>query len=77
MRFMLPLLVLLSLGCTGPQAASQHQAAGSRHEACPSSQPPQEFDRAPLVQCHPEHIRWGEVGDALSGAATAVRLPGP
>ncbi len=77
MRFALPLLFLSSLSCAGPQGTSTTDVAGARHETCLSRQSLQERDQATSANCRSQHMWVGDFSDALSGAATAVRLPKP
>jgi len=78
MRIGLYAVVLMIFGCTGtPTATTNKPAEISRQDPCvPYHQQAGQDDRlGPSCQAH--HVWWNNVGDALSGVATAVRLPRP
>ena len=77
MRSVLFILIFVSLGCAGPEASLTHDSADLRQETCSSRQQKTERNRPPLATCRSQRTWLGEVGDALNGAATAVRLPKP
>ncbi len=78
MRTGLYVALLISFGCVGtPVTSTNNLAETSRQDPCASRlQQPQRED-IPARSCRAQHVWWNDVGDALSGAATAVRLPRP
>lgn len=78
MRTGLCVAVLISFGCAGTAPPStSNLAETSRQDPC-SSRPQQPArDDIPGRSCRAQHVWWNDVGDALSGVATAVRLPRP
>ena len=77
MRSVLLILIFVSLGCVRPDAPLTRDSAELRQETCSSRQQNAERDRLPSATRRPQHIWLGKVGDALSGAAMALRLPKP
>ncbi len=78
MRIGLCVVLLISFGCAGtPPISTDNLMETSRQDPCPSRQ--QQSDRGDIRgrSCHDQHAWWNDVGNALSGAATAVRLPHP
>jgi hypothetical protein len=73
------MLVILSLGvgCAGPQASLTADGAESHEEVCTSSQQKEERDRHAATACRPHRTWLQEVGDAISGVASAFRAPNP
>jgi hypothetical protein len=78
MRTGLCVVVLLSFGCAGTSPISTNNLTEtSRQDPCPSRLQQPERDDTPGRSCRAQHVWWNDVGDALSGVATAVRLPRP
>jgi hypothetical protein len=78
MRTGLCMAVLISFGCAGtPPAMTNNLAETSRQDPCTSRLQQSQRDDIPARSCRAQHVWWNDVGDALSGAATAVRLPRP
>lgn len=77
MRYGLFILVLLSVGCAGSGPSLTNDFADPHQETCHSRQQRPDRARSHSAECRSQHVWWGEVGDALSGAAMAVRLPKP
>ncbi len=78
MRIGLCVAVLISLGCAGTSPTSTNNLTEiSRQDPCPSRLQQPERDDIPGRSCRVHHVWWNDVGDALSGVATAVRLPRP
>lgn len=78
MRTGLCVALLISFGCAGsPPAATKNLTETSRQDPCASRQQQPERDDILGRSCRAQHVWWNNVGDALSGVATAVRLPRP
>ena len=79
MRTGLCVAVLISCGCAGtpPASTNSNLAETPRQDPCASRPQQPERDDIPGRSCHVQHVWWNDVGDALSGVATAVRLPRP
>lgn len=78
MRTGLCVAVLISFGCAGSSpTATSNLTETSPQDPCASRL--QQSDRGDIRgrSCHDQHAWWNDVGNALSGAATAVRLPHP
>lgn len=75
MRAGLLIMLLIGLGCAGPEVPQTSGVAESRRDTCHSRQLPPERERAVAERCPSQQAWWGPVGEALSGAATAVRVP--
>lgn len=75
MRAGLLIMLLISLGCAGPEVPQTSGMAESRRDTCPSRQLPLEREQAAVGRCPSQPVWWGSVGEALSGAATVVRMP--
>lgn len=70
-------LFLTGLGCAGSGTSLTHESAELRQESCPSGQQKTERDRGSATSCRPQRSWFQQVGDALSGAASAFRAPSP
>lgn len=78
MRIGLCVALLISLGCAGtPSMSTNNLTETSRQDPCPSRLQQPERNDIPGRSCRAQHVWWNDVGDALSGVATAVRLPRP
>ena len=77
MRPFLYLALLLAWGCAGPETALTDQQTGTGQEYCSTSQKKIDPDRRTGVSCRPQPGLLEQVGNALSGTASAVRAPGP
>ena len=78
MRIGVMIFLVMSLGCAGFQTSGRTDMAGpSSHEVCRASQQNAERGRVSIPTCHSHSLWWNDVGDALNGAATAVRFPKP
>ena len=79
MRIGLLVILLIGFGCAGPQAPQTPQtrdvAEESHGDTCPSRRVFPEKERAIQKRCPSASVGWGTAGEALSGAATAVRMP--
>ena len=72
------MLLLAVFGCARPQPVVVTDAAYVPSQAvCSAGQQRLERGRTAGTPCHPPTSWWNTVGDALDGAATAVRLPRP
>jgi len=71
------ILSLTGFGCAGPGTSLTHESTELRQETCASGQPQSERDRSSATSCRAQRGWFQQVGDALSGAATAFRAPGP
>jgi hypothetical protein len=78
MRTGLCMALLISFGCAGtPSTAINNQTETPRQDPCVSRLQQSERDNIPGRSCRDQHVWWNDVGNALSGVATAVRLPRP
>jgi hypothetical protein len=78
MRTGLCVALLIGFGCAGtPPTSTNNLAEPSRQDLCVSRLQQAERDEIPGRSCRAQHVWWNDVGDALSGVATAVRLPRP
>lgn len=77
MRPFIYLTLLLACGCAGPGTALTDQKTATRQGYCPTSQKTVEPDRLGGASCRPQPGLLEQVGNALSGTASAVRAPGP
>ena len=75
MRIGLLVILLIGFGCAGPQAPQTRYVAESLGETCSSRPVFPEKERAIQKRCPSASVGWGTAGEALSGAATAVRMP--
>ena len=69
------IMLLISFGCAGPEASPTSDVAESHRDTCPSRRLPPERGRAIEGRCFSQSVGWGLAGEALSGAATALRMP--
>ncbi|SPP63269.1 exported hypothetical protein [Nitrospira lenta] len=75
-RIGLCMAVLISCGCAGaPSTSTSNLAEISRQDPCASRSQQSERTDTPGRSCRAQHVWWDDVGDALSGVATAVRFP--
>lgn len=78
MRAGLCAALLISFGCAGtPPHSTDNLAETSRQDPCASRLQQSERDDVSGHSCREHHVWWNDVGNALSGVATAVRLPRP
>ena len=77
MRAGLLFMLLFGFGCAGPEVSRPHVNAESSGNTCRSSLPSMERGRAAEGRCPSLSAGWTRVGEVLSGAATAVRMPRP
>lgn len=77
MRVGLLIMLLIGLGCAGPEVLQHRDLAESHRVPCPPHHLPSERERGTLRTCPSQPVWLGPVGEALSGAATAVRTPKP
>ena len=75
MRAGLLIMLLIGFGCAGPEAPPTREVAESHRDTCSSRRVPPEWDRAVEGRCLVPSVGWGPASEALSGAATAVRMP--
>ena len=75
MRVGLFVILLIGFGCAGPQAPQTRDVAESHGDTCPSRLVPPEKEPAIQKGCSSAPVGWGTAGEALSGAATALRVP--
>ncbi|MFO0706583.1 MAG: hypothetical protein U0412_06985 [Nitrospira sp.] len=73
MPLLLALTLLMVVGCATEAAKPSSLSAQSALSPCPPAPSGKMRDRS-LAACAHDQNWWNEVGDALSGAATAVRL---
>ena len=74
---MLIIMLVIGFGCAGPDVSQPHGVAASSGNACPSGRLSSGMDRAGEGRCLSPSAGWTRVGEALSGAATVVRMPRP
>lgn len=77
MRTGLCVVLLIGSGCAGIPPPINNLTETSCQDPCPSRLHQPQRDGIPGRSCRAQPVRWNDVGDALSGAATAVRLPRP
>jgi len=78
MRIGLLMFLLVGIGCARSQPLVVSDAASvSSQDVCPAGRQRPERARTGEPSCHPQTSWWNTVGDAINGAATAVRLPKP
>ncbi len=77
MRVLLLMLIFVTLGCGSPGMSLTRDSAELRQEPCSSRQQKAESDYQHSSTCRPDRTWLEGVGDALSGAASAVRMPKP
>ena len=77
MRAGLLFILLFGFGCAGPDVSRPHVNAESSGNICRSGQPSMERGRTAERQCPSPSAGWTRVGEVLSGAVTAVRMPRP
>jgi hypothetical protein len=75
MRVGLLAILMIGFGCAGPQGPQTRNVTESRGDTCPSRLVFPEMERAIQERCHSVSVEWGTAGEALNGAATAVRVP--
>jgi hypothetical protein len=75
MRAGLLIMLLIGVGCAGSEVPRTSGGMESRRDTCPSRQLSPERERAVAERCSSRQVWWSSVGEALSGAATAVRMP--
>ena len=75
MRAALLLMLLIGFGCAGPEVPPTSDVAEFHRDTCPSRRVPPERDRAVEGRCLAPFVGWSLVGEALNGAAIAVRMP--
>ena len=75
MRIGLLVILLIGFGCAGPQASQTRDVAEFHGDNCSSRLVPPEKERAIQKRCPSASVGWATAGEALSGAATAVRVP--
>lgn len=76
MRIGLLVILLIGFGCAGPQAPQTQDVVEESHgDTCPFRPVFPEKERAIQKRCPSASVGWGTAGEALSGAATAVRMP--
>lgn len=75
MRISLLVMLLIGFGCAGPQVTQTRDVAESHRDTCPSRPVFPEKEPAIQKRCPSASIGWGTADEALSGAATAVRMP--
>ena len=74
MRAGLSVMLLIGFGCSGPEVSQPHDIGESYRNTCPSRRLLPEKGRAVKERCPSPSVGWGPAGEALSGAATAVRM---
>ena len=77
MRQIIFIPLLLACGCVGPGAPVIDQSADVRQDHCFPSRTKAEPDRSAGASCRPQPGLLEEIGNALSGGASAFRAPGP
>ena len=76
-RVLLLMFILVILGCGGPGSAFTRDGAEHRQEPCSSREQKAERDYQQSATCRSDRTWFEGIGDALSGAASAVRMPQP
>ena len=78
MRVGLCVALLFSFGCAGISSPLPNNLAETSPQA-PCASRPQQPEREDISwrSCRAQHVWWNDIGNALSGVATAVRLPRP
>lgn len=64
-------------GCAGPDVSPRHGLAEFPGNVCPSERLSSGPAHAEEARCLPPSSGWTRVSEALSGAATVVRMPRP
>jgi hypothetical protein len=75
MRIGLLVIFLIGFGCAGPQAPQTRYVAEYYGDTCPSRPVFPQKERAIREKFPSASVGWATAGEALSGAATAVRMP--
>ena len=75
MRVLLLMLIFVILGCGGPGASLTRDSAELHQEPCSSRQQSAKRDYQYSATCRSDRTWLEGVSDALSGAASAIRLP--
>lgn len=75
MRIGLIVIYFIGFGCAGPQAPQTRDVVEYHGNTCPSRSVFLEKERAVQKRCPSASVGWGTAGEALNGAATAVRMP--
>jgi hypothetical protein len=75
MRVGLLAILLIGFGCAGPQGPQTRNVTEFHGDNCSSRLVPPEKERAIQKRCPSASVEWGTAGEALNGAATAVRVP--
>jgi hypothetical protein len=77
MRQIIFIPLLMVCGCVGPETSLIDPNADARHEDCAANQKKIESDHRTGASCRPHPGLFEQVGNALSGSASAFRAPGP
>jgi hypothetical protein len=77
MRPVIFIPLLIACGCVGPGTPVIDQNTEARQESCTPNQKKVEHDRRAEASCRPQPSLLEQVGNALSGTASAFRAPGP
>jgi hypothetical protein len=75
MRIGLLVILLIGFGCAGPQAPQTRDVAKYQGDICPPRTVFPEKERAIQKRYPSASVGLATAGEALSGAATAVRVP--
>lgn len=75
MRLGILVILLIGFGCAGPQVPQPRDVTEFHRDSCPSRPVFPEKEPAIEKRCPSASIGWGTADEALSGAATAVRMP--
>lgn len=71
------MLLLVGLGCAGPELSLTDEHATVREEACSTRQHKAEYEGQSSKACRPQRTWLQDVGTTLSGAAPAFSTPRP
>lgn len=71
------LLIVAMGGCASLTGLDRQNSSDSQSEACSAHPSREDSQEASSISCRRHSFSWNDVGDALNGAATAVRFPKP
>ncbi|MBH0178250.1 MAG: hypothetical protein HP491_10385 [Nitrospira sp.] len=77
MRVIILMLLLIGLGCAGPELSLTNEQATTREEACSTRQHKAEYEGQFSKACRPQRTWLQDVGTTLSGAAPAFSTTRP
>ena len=77
MYICLLMFIVMMLGWAGPSHTETLDRVDWRKDVCPTSHGNPDFPKSSVLRCRRSQSWWQDVGEALSGAATAARFPRP